>query len=95
MKTIPAKEAKKRFGVLLDTAQREPVRITKKDRPVAVVLSGDDYEAYIIAQEARETARKNALQRLAALQPIKEFEGLSEDEILALVNEEINAARQP
>ena len=30
MKTMPAAEAKTNFGTLLDTAQREPVTISKK-----------------------------------------------------------------
>ncbi len=44
MKKLAALEAKNRFGELLDTAQREPVTIEKHGRPVAVVLSSNDYE---------------------------------------------------
>ena len=36
---IPAKEAKNRFGELLDAVQRQPVIITKKGRPVARMLA--------------------------------------------------------
>lgn len=43
MKQIPALEAKNRFGQLLDAAQREPVTVTKKGRPAAIVLSVEDY----------------------------------------------------
>ncbi len=43
MRTMAALEAKTRFGELLDTAQREPVTIEKHGRPVAVMLSADDY----------------------------------------------------
>lgn len=39
MKSVAAALAKLNFGQLLDAAQREPVTITKKDRPVAVILS--------------------------------------------------------
>lgn len=46
MKTIPAKEAKNRFGVLLEEAQRAPVTIQKNGRPVAVVLSMRDYQRF-------------------------------------------------
>lgn len=45
MKTIAALEAKNRFGELLDTAQREPVTIEKHGRPVAVVVSAEEYDA--------------------------------------------------
>ncbi len=44
MKTVAAKEAKTRFGVLMDTVQHEPVTIEKHGRPVAVVLSAREYE---------------------------------------------------
>ena len=43
MTKISAHRAKARFGELLDTAQREPVTIEKHGRPVAVVLSTEDY----------------------------------------------------
>ena len=46
MKTIAAAEAKSHFGALLDTAQREPVMIEKKGRPVAVVVSCEEYKTH-------------------------------------------------
>ena len=46
MKTMPAAEAKTNFGTLLDTAQREPVTISKKGRPVAVMMSIQEYEEH-------------------------------------------------
>ncbi len=44
MKEIAAREAKNRFGQLLDAAQSAPVRLTKKGRPVGVVMSMEQYE---------------------------------------------------
>jgi prevent-host-death family protein len=60
MTTVAAREAKRQFGLLIDTSQREPVTIEKHGRPVAVVVSKHDYDA-IQAQLAdyrawRETA---------------------------------------
>jgi prevent-host-death family protein len=46
MKTIPSTEAKTNFGKLLDTAQREPVRVSKQGRSVAVMMSMQEYEEY-------------------------------------------------
>ena len=46
MKTMPAAEAKPNFGTLLDTAQREPVTISKKGRPVAVMMSIQEFEEH-------------------------------------------------
>lgn len=42
MQIITAKDAKSRFGELLDTMQREPVLVTKNNRPVGVFLSLKD-----------------------------------------------------
>ncbi|WP_346348243.1 MULTISPECIES: type II toxin-antitoxin system Phd/YefM family antitoxin [unclassified Sulfitobacter] len=44
MKTLSAREAKNRFGYLIDTARQEPVSIEKHGRPVVVVVSIEDYE---------------------------------------------------
>ena len=38
MKEIAAREARNRFGHLLDAARSAPVRLTKKGRPVGVVM---------------------------------------------------------
>lgn len=42
MKVISAREAKNRFGEFLDAARREPVLVTKNDRPVAIMISIED-----------------------------------------------------
>ncbi len=46
MKEMSSTEAKTHFGALLDIAQREPVTIHKKGRPVAVMMSMQDFEAH-------------------------------------------------
>ena len=43
MKVFSAKDAKRHFGELMDTVQREPVSIEKHGRPVAVMLSEVEY----------------------------------------------------
>ena len=45
MSEITATDAKNKFGQLLEMAQKEPVRIQKNGRDVAVVLSPEQYEA--------------------------------------------------
>ena len=45
-KAIPATEAKTNFGALLEMVQREPLTISKKGRPVAVLISMDEFEAH-------------------------------------------------
>ena len=52
MKTMSAVDAKTRFGQFIDAAQREPVVVTKKDRPVGVFFSIEDIQNTIWAEEA-------------------------------------------
>ena len=49
MQNIAAREARRNFGELLDTSQREPVTIEKHGRPVAVLLSSHEYEELKLA----------------------------------------------
>ena len=44
MKTMPAREAKNAFGLMIDTARAEPVRIEKHGRGVVMVISVEEYE---------------------------------------------------
>jgi prevent-host-death family protein len=44
MKTITALEAKTRLGEVLETAQRQPVSITRNGRPSVVVISAESYQ---------------------------------------------------
>jgi len=46
MQSMPAKEAKVHFGELMDTVQREPVSIKKYGRPVAVMMSAEEYKQF-------------------------------------------------
>lgn len=52
MKTITAAEAKNSFGKFLDMARREPVLVTKNNRPVGIFLSMEDAEDTIWAEQA-------------------------------------------
>lgn len=42
MKVMSARDAKNHFGEFLDAARREPVVITKNDRPVGIMISIED-----------------------------------------------------
>ncbi|NWG85915.1 MAG: type II toxin-antitoxin system Phd/YefM family antitoxin [Hydrogenophilaceae bacterium] len=42
MKTMTAREAKNHFGEFLDAARREPVVVTKNDKPVGIMISIED-----------------------------------------------------
>ncbi len=45
MQTFSANEAKTQFGHFIDVAQREPVRVMRRERVVGVMVSAQDYEA--------------------------------------------------
>ena len=58
MRIVTSVDAQNRFGELLDTAQREPVGITRRGRTVAFVVSPQEYEALT---GGRSTAHSVAL----------------------------------
>ena len=45
MDALTANEAKTQFGDMLLKAQRAPIQINKNGKPVAVVISMDEYES--------------------------------------------------
>ena len=79
---ITANEAKARFGELIDRVQREPVRVTRHNRVVGVMVSPGDYAAMRdfyadrLARTLGETTREAA------------EKGLTEDELARLLSDE-------
>ncbi|MEQ1668674.1 MAG: type II toxin-antitoxin system Phd/YefM family antitoxin [Sulfuriferula sp.] len=49
MKTMSARDAKNHFGEFLDAMQREPVLITKNNRPVGMMVSMEEVENSLLA----------------------------------------------
>lgn len=82
MQTFTANEAKTRFGELLDLAQREPVKLTRRQRVVGFLVSAQDYEAMraFYADRLRHTLRDAAAAAAAA--------GLDEPSLAALLSDE-------
>ena len=54
MKTLSARDAKNRFGEFIDTARREPVLVTKNDRPVGIFLSIEDAAETLVPERFME-----------------------------------------
>lgn len=52
MKVMTAVDAKNNFGSFIDAAQREPVVVTKKNRPVGIFLSLQDLEGTTWQEQA-------------------------------------------
>jgi len=57
MKTLSARDAKNRFGEFLDMARREPVLVTKNDRPVGVFLSIEDAAETLVPDRFMDPSR--------------------------------------
>jgi prevent-host-death family protein len=54
MRIVTSVEAQNKFGELIDSAQREPVTITRRGRTVAYLLSPADIQELIDARQRRE-----------------------------------------
>jgi len=60
MPTVSATHAKQNFAAMLDQSQREPVRIQRHERDVAVLVSAEEYER-MVQDRWREFDRLSAL----------------------------------
>ena len=68
MKEVTARDAKNQFGQLLESAQRGPVRVTRRGRPAGVLMSEDQYQrlrglAWDRLQSTVSTMRAQAAER--------------------------------
>jgi prevent-host-death family protein len=66
MQTLSSVEAQNRFGQLLDAAQRQPVGITRRGRPVAFIVSAQEMEELLEARRQRNAAGHSAHRQWAA-----------------------------
>jgi len=64
MRTMTSAEAQNHFGLLLDSAQREPITITRRGRPVAYLFSPQEYEA--LMQKKNDAAAQPSTTELLA-----------------------------
>ena len=79
MKETAARDAKNRFGYLLDAVQSAPVRVTRKGRTVGVMMSVQHYERLHGAAWERLTMTMDALGEEASTN------GLTEAKLKALL----------
>ena len=64
MSTIAITEARDSLGAVVDDARREPVYLTRHNRPVAVVLDVSEYERLReLAEDAADAAAAAASRR--------------------------------
>jgi prevent-host-death family protein len=104
MLTMTSLEAQNNFGALLDNSQREPVLITRRGRPVSILISPAGDPSKVLAQtmmalrEVQPMGRAQAARQMAqrfearyAAPSVAEAEGLTEDDINRMVEEEREA----
>jgi prevent-host-death family protein len=82
MKSITALEAKNRFGEVLETAQRQPVSITRNGRPSVVMISAESY------QRRQRMARERLRQSLQRAGEHAASQGMNEDVLDQLLADE-------
>jgi prevent-host-death family protein len=102
MQTMTSLDAQNRFGEMIDASQREPVLITRRGRPVSFVISAPSrgvvngsqasllHFMKLVAELAplRGNEASSAYQAYAdKLDNYKKTDGLTEEQITALVHE--------
>jgi len=95
MQIMTAKDAKTHFGELMDAMQREPVLITKNNRPVGAFVSLEDLqgthiaELFIEKEEGHDEYVKAKV--MEALTKLKngETQGSPKDDVHARVMEKV------
>lgn len=79
-RSVPIGQARPRLTEILETAQREPVTITKDGVPAAVVVSPEDYESLVATIELLGSPE--------ARERLREFEEQSKQGLLEFVTSE-------
>ena len=89
MRTMTSVEAQNRFGELIDSAQREPISITRRGRPVAFVLSPEDMKDLLAVRDQRARALDDfqALFATADTRVESAARDLDDEDVKRLVNE--------
>lgn len=100
MLTMTSLAAQSQFGSLIDASQRQPVTVTRHGRPVAVVLSYEDYmqRSHSIPFEVAQLISERApLRGPAAGEALRQHfseaadraagDGLTEADVTRLLNE--------
>ncbi len=82
MQSLSANYAKTQFGQMIDMAQKEPVRITRHNRVVGVMVSAQDYE------DMRAFYANRLKHRLEVTAASARDRGLTQDKLDELLSDE-------
>jgi antitoxin Phd len=77
MKTLTATDARARFGELIDMAQAGPVRVQRRGRDVAVVLSPEEFHRLSEAVAGRVSPAVKKLHAESARRWAKVYKALA------------------
>jgi prevent-host-death family protein len=80
MVTMSATDARNNIGTLWDTASREPVTVESAGKPIAVVLSPEEYGKLTHRRKPRQAGTMRHL-----------FEGVDVNEVLAIPIDDVFA----
>jgi prevent-host-death family protein len=97
MVTMTSLQAQNNFGEMIDTSQREPVVITRRGRPVSIVISPNSdplklqYEFRRLVSQLYPLRGKEAVETLSAVTaPVRaraEADGLTQEKLNRLLDE--------
>lgn len=87
MIAVTSVEAQSRFGELIDRAQREPIKITRRGRTVAYVVSEHDLKELQDVRKRREDAVRWYSSYKQHATPLPDATSLTDDDINRLVHE--------
>ncbi len=87
--TLTSTEAQNHFGEVLDAAQREPITITRRGRPLAFIISPEDLKKLFASQAKRDeaVAAYEAYRQRIRLNPNPAADALTDEDINRLVHE--------
>jgi prevent-host-death family protein len=101
MLTMTSLSAQNQFGALIDASLRQPVAVTRRGRPVAVVMSYEDYQAStqtIPVQVAKLISESYPLRgkeagdsmhlHLAKMSTQAAVDGLTESDVMQMLRDE-------
>lgn len=97
MLTMTSLEAQNQFGTLIDTSQREPVMITRRGRPVSMVISPNGSPDDLMIQFMKLMSKVAPLRGAEAARAIGQTlgstapdQGLTEADVARLIRESDN-----
>lgn len=82
MPTVSATHAKQNFAAMIDAAQREPVRIQRHERDVAVLLSAEEFE------QIRKLRAQELIRITEQMGRYAESQGMTDDVLAKLLADE-------